>query len=179
MAYSKPIILKSDGQKAEISETNGIPLLPVSTGEPSGSPASGFWAIYMDSGIVYAKDSSGNITQLTNPSVDYSIFHLVSAATTNATSVKASAGDLHGYHIYNNSSQARKVAFHNTAGTPTAGASVLFSLVIPPDGVAIMEAGKGQIPFSTGIGITTTRGMADNDTEAVELNDLVINLLYT
>lgn len=143
------------------------------------TPASGQFAIYMDSGIVYAKDSSGNITQLTNPSVDYSVYHLVSAATTNASSVKASAGDLHGYHIYNNSSEPRKVAFHNTAGTPTAGASVLFSIVLAPNSGANMEAGKGQIPFSTGIAITTTSGLADNDATAVEANDLIINLLYT
>lgn len=161
----------------------GATILPIRhlglpTSEPA-TPASGQFVIYMDSGIVYAKDSSGNITQLTNPSVDYSIFHLVSAATTNATSVKASAGDLHGYHIYNNSSEPRKVAFHNTAGTPTAGASVLFSLVIAPNSGANLEAGKGQIPFSTGIGITTTSGLADNDATAVEANDLIINILYT
>jgi hypothetical protein len=35
------------------------------------------------------------------------------------------------------------------------------------------------IAFSTGIAITTTTGLADTDSAAVALNDLVINIFYT
>jgi len=58
-------------------------------------------------------------------------YHLVSAASTNATVVKNSAGQLFGWYIYNSNAAARKVTFHNASSTPTAGASVFFSLVIP------------------------------------------------
>lgn len=107
----------------------------------------------------------------------YSTYHLVSAASTNATNIKASAGQLYGWYIFNGNAAARKVAFHNTAGTPTAGASVFFSLVIPAGGGA-NAFGEGGIPFSTGIGITTVTGVADSDATAVGANDLVINLWY-
>jgi hypothetical protein len=106
-----------------------------------------------------------------------STFHLVSAASTNATSVKAGAGQLYGWFIRNTSATDGKVAFHNTAGTPTAGASVFFSLNIPAGGAANVFGDVG-IPFSTGIGITTVTDAADAGTTAVALSALDINLFY-
>ncbi len=107
----------------------------------------------------------------------YIPYHLVSAASTNLVNIKASAGQVFGWYIYNSNAAARKVAFHNTAGTPTAGASVFFSLVIPPTSGANVFNDTG-IAFSTGIAISTVTGLADNDTAAVALNDLVINIFY-
>jgi len=104
-------------------------------------------------------------------------FHLVSAATTNATNIKASAGKVTGWFIYNSNAAARKLVFHNTAGTPTAGASVFFAIVIPATSGANVSFPDG-IDFSTGIGITTVTGLADSDSAAVALNDLIINIFY-
>jgi hypothetical protein len=105
------------------------------------------------------------------------ISHLVSAATTNATSVKASAGKLYGWYIYNSNAAARKVAFHNTAGTPTAGASVSFAIVIPPSSAANVEFTNG-IAFATGIAFTTVTDLTDAGTTAVAASDLIINIFY-
>jgi hypothetical protein len=102
---------------------------------------------------------------------------IVSAASTNPISIKASAGKVTGWYIYNSNGSARKVAFHNTAGTPTAGASVYLSLVIPALSAANVSFPDG-IDFSTGIAITTVTGLANNDATAVALNDLVINIFY-
>lgn len=104
-------------------------------------------------------------------------YHLVSAGSTNATSVKASAGQLYGYYIFNANASARKVAFHNTSGTPTAGSSIFFSIVIPASSGANVEFANG-IAFSSGIGITTVTGTADNDATGVASGDLIINLFY-
>jgi len=104
-------------------------------------------------------------------------YHLVSAASTNATNVKASAGQLCGWYIYNSNAAVRKVAFHDTSGTPTAGASVYFSFPIPPGGGANTFTDH-CIPFTSGIGITAVTGLADSDATAVAANDLVINLFY-
>jgi hypothetical protein len=106
-----------------------------------------------------------------------SVFHLVSAGTTNATNVKASAGQLYGWYIYNSNAAARKVAFHNSAGTPTAGAAVVFSLVLPPGAAANVFTDSG-IAFATGIAITTTTGLTDADATAVGASDLIINLFF-
>lgn len=106
-----------------------------------------------------------------------SIFHLVSAATTNATNLKASAGQVFGWYIYNSNAAARKVVFHNTAGTPTAGASVIFAIMIPPSSAANVFTDAG-IAFATGIAITTVTDLTDAGSTAVALNDLIINIFY-
>jgi hypothetical protein len=104
-------------------------------------------------------------------------FHLISAGSTNATNVKASAGQLFGWYIRNFSTGDRKVAFHNTAGTPTAGAGVVFTINLPAGAGANIFNDIG-IPFATGIAITTVTGAADTDATAVTANDLDINLFY-
>lgn len=118
-----------------------------------------------------------NVTIQAGASGGDSIYHLVSAATTNATNIKASAGKVTGWYIYNSNAAARKVVFHDTAGTPTAGASVYFSLMIPPTAGANVSFPSG-IKFASGIGITTVTGLADSDSAAVALNDLIINISY-
>lgn len=105
-------------------------------------------------------------------------FHLVGAATTNATSIKASAGQVYGWHVWNNhASSPRKLAFHNTAGTPTAGASIFFTVVVPPQNQSELHLAEG-IAFSTGIGITTVTGLADNDATAIAAQGLIIEIFY-
>jgi hypothetical protein len=104
-------------------------------------------------------------------------FHLVSAASTNPTSLKASAGIVYGWFVYNANASARKVAFHDTAGAPTAGANVLFALVLPPLSGANVSFPNG-ITFANGIAITTTTGLADADATAVAAADLVMNIWF-
>jgi len=104
-------------------------------------------------------------------------FHLVSAASTNATNIKASAGKVTGWYVYNSNANARKVAFHNTAGTPTAGASIHSSIVIPGLAAANVSFPDG-IDFGTGIAITTVTDLTDAGATAVALNDLIINIYY-
>ena len=107
----------------------------------------------------------------------YTISKLISAATTNATSVKASAGQLYGYYIYNDANATRYVKLHNTAGTPTAGTGVVMVIAIPAGSGANMEFSNG-IAFSTGIAFTTVTGIADANATAVGASDLAINLFY-
>ena len=107
----------------------------------------------------------------------YKTFHLVSAATTNPSVIKNQPGRVLGWYIYNNNAAAMKVAFHNLASAPTAGANVLMSLIIPPTSGANVSLPEG-IKFSVGIGLTTTAGIADADATAVGLNDLNINIFY-
>jgi hypothetical protein len=106
-----------------------------------------------------------------------SYFDLVSAASTNPTVIKASAGTVNGWYIYNSNGSARKVAFHNIATTPTAGSGVVMALVIPPLSAANVSLPDG-ITFTTGISITTVTGLAESDATAVAVNDLIINIFY-
>ena len=104
-------------------------------------------------------------------------YDLVSASGTNPTVIKASAGTVNGWYIYNSNGSARKVAFHNIATTPTAGTGVIMALVIPPLSAANVSFPDG-LNFTTGIAITTVTGLADNDAAGVAANDLVINIFY-
>lgn len=117
------------------------------------------------------------VTMASSASGGDTTFHLVSAATTNATNIKASAGKVTGWYIYNSNASARKVAFHNTAGTPTAGSSVVSAIVIPGLAAANVSFPDG-IDFSTGIAITTVTELTDAGNTAVALNDLIINIYY-
>lgn len=128
--------------------------------------------------IAAGTNTIGNVGIVPRTSGGFTTYHLVSGASTNATSVKASAGQLFGWYVYNSNASARKLVFHNTAGTPTAGASVFFSIVIPPSSGANVFTDAG-IAFSTGIGITTVTGLADSDSTGVAANDLIINLFYS
>jgi len=131
------------------------------------------------SGTVTANAGTGtmNVTVVSGATGGDSTFHLVSAATTNATNIKASAGKVTGWYVYNSNASARKVAFHNTAGTPTAGASIHSSIVIPGLAAANVSFPDG-IDFGTGIAITTVTDLTDAGNTAVALNDLIINIYY-
>lgn len=104
--------------------------------------------------------------------------HLVTAATTNATVVKASAGVLKSVHIYNNAAYPVYAKFHNTASAPTAGASVLLTVAVQAGQARDFVLPGGGRAFAAGIGMTVVKGIADSDTTAVALNDAQIEVTY-
>jgi hypothetical protein len=103
--------------------------------------------------------------------------HLISAATTNATIVKASAGRLLGWNISNTNAAFRYVKLHNQTTSPTAGAGVVQTIAVPPNS-NINYSLEGGVAFTTGIGMTTVTGAADADNTAVGANDLTIDLFF-
>jgi hypothetical protein len=103
---------------------------------------------------------------------------LISAATTNATSVKASAGQVYGWYIYNANAAVRYLKLYNKASSPTVGTDVPVMVIpIPPGAAANVEFTNG-IAFGTGIALALTTGVADADTGAVAANEIVVNLLF-
>jgi hypothetical protein len=103
---------------------------------------------------------------------------VVSAATTNATVVKASAGQVYGWFLSNINASPRYVKLFNKATAPTVGTDVpVLTLLIPAGGAANCEFSNG-IAFSTGIGFATTTAAADTDTGAVAVGEVVVNILY-
>lgn len=127
--------------------------------------------------IAAGTNAIGDVGVIPRTSGGLTTYHLVSAATTNATVVKASAGQLFGWFIYNNATTMRKLAFHNTASAPTAGASLFFTINLPGSSAANVFLPMG-IAFSTGIAFTTVTDVTDAGTTAVGASDLTINLFY-
>lgn len=105
-------------------------------------------------------------------------YKLVSAASTNATSVKSSAGTVHMVSAQNANASPRYLKLYNKASAPTVGTDTPVQVYMLPAGGGIaLEIGSG-LDFSTGIALALTTGAADNDTGAVAANDIVVNLGY-
>lgn len=110
-----------------------------------------------------------------------SMYHLVAAATTNATNIKASAGHVTAIQCSNINAAVRYLKFHNTAGTPTAGSGVVWTVPIPGStagGIANLSFGDNPLYFSTGIGITVVTDVADAGATAVAASEIHINVAY-
>lgn len=104
---------------------------------------------------------------------------LSSAATTNATSVKASAGDL--FKIVGNNTTATKryLKLYNKASAPTVGTDTpVLTLPLPGSAAFDISITAGYY-FSTGIAFAITGAAADADTTAVVAGDIeCLNLVY-
>ena len=103
---------------------------------------------------------------------------VMSAASTNATSTKASAGQIYGWYFYNNTASAKFVKFYNKASSPTVGTDTpTETIAIPSNGGTNIEFSMG-VPYATGIAYAITGAIADNDTTAVAANDVTGFFLY-
>lgn len=100
------------------------------------------------------------------------------AASTNATSVKASAGQVYGWALYNNTAAAKFVKIYNKASSPTVGTDTpAFTIIVPASGGTNVEWSNG-IPLGTGIALAITGVVSDGDTTAVAVDDVTGVLLY-
>lgn len=108
-------------------------------------------------------------------------YKLISAASTNATSVKGSAGQVYAIAVFNLNASARYLKLYNKASAPTVGTDTPVQTYMIPGNAA----GAGltlSIPvgmaFGTGIAFALTTGIADADTGAVAASEICVNLVY-
>lgn len=101
------------------------------------------------------------------------------AATTNATSAKATPGTLYSIKGYN-AVAARYLKFYDKASAPTVGADTpVLTLYLPAATAFVLDWSMGRY-FATGIAYALTTGSADNDTGALTAGDIVgLNVEYT
>ena len=108
-------------------------------------------------------------------------FRLISAASTNATSLKASAGTLYTLYAVNLNAAVRYVKFYNKASAPTVGTDTpvaTFPIPASTTGAGFqIDLGPG-FDFATGIAYATTTGAADSDTAAVAANEIFLVGVY-
>ena len=111
---------------------------------------------------------------------------LISAATTNATVVKASTGYVLGGTLQNVSASARFFKFYNKATAPVVGTDTPIFTVQVPAGSATVPGlvsvqylfGESGHLFAAGISYAITGVVADADTTAIGAGDCLINLSY-
>ena len=108
-------------------------------------------------------------------------FRLISAASTNATSLKASAGTLYMIYAANLNAAVRYLKLYNKASSPTVGTDTpVATLPIPASTTGAgfaLDFGPG-FDFATGIAYALTTGAADSDTGAVAANEIFLVGVY-
>lgn len=110
-----------------------------------------------------------------------SIARVISAASTNATSVKGSVGQVFGWFLSNTNAAPRHLKLYNKASAPTVGSDTPVMTILIPGNTAGAGANvefANGIAFGTGIALAITAGVGDADTGAVAANEVVVNLLY-
>ena len=119
-----------------------------------------------------------------NPAPVPSATRLLSAATTNITNVKATAGWIMGGLVFNVNAAARYLKIYDKATAPVlASDTPIFTVILPagsgtaPGVINLAElfGGEGHY-FTNGIGFAITGALVDTDTTAIGANDVVLNL---
>ena len=103
---------------------------------------------------------------------------LLSAATTNATSVKTSAANLYACQFSNTGASAAYIKFYNKASAPTVGTDVPVKVICVPAGQYADFDSAIPPRFTTGLAYAITGAYADNDTTAVALGQVIVNIDY-
>lgn len=102
-----------------------------------------------------------------------------SAASTNATVVKSSAGTLFGISVSNINAAVRYLKLYNKASAPTVGTDVpVLTIPLPAGSCQVLSFGSRGLRFSTGIGFALTTGAADSDTAAVAASEIKVATSY-
>ena len=103
-----------------------------------------------------------------------------SAATTNATSSKASTAWLFSVSWYNTNAAARFLKIYNKASAPTVGTDTPFLTIALPQTAGNSITFQSPLYLSTGLAFALTVNASDADTTAVGAGDVVgLNLVYS
>jgi hypothetical protein len=106
-------------------------------------------------------------------------FTLISAASTNATFVKASAGLLYMLAATNNGASVAFLKLYNKASAPTVGTDTpVMTFLLPAGGGITVPIPVQGITFSTGIAYALTGLATTADTTAVALSQIQLNGAY-
>jgi hypothetical protein len=103
------------------------------------------------------------------------------AATNNATSVKASAGQVYGLQVFNVTATVIYLKLYDKASAPAPASDTPVKVIpIPANtavGGAIIKWEQG-VQFSTGIAYAVVTGLSSTDNTAVAVNSGVVNIDY-
>ena len=121
-----------------------------------------------------AMDDTDDAVRIVFPSD--SISSIVSAATTNLTTAKASAGKVTAVAFFNNSASIRYVKFYDHA-SPTVGSTTPVARFMIPASSGFNLSGL-TMSFATAIKYAIVNGIADSDATAIGASEVLANVLY-
>lgn len=109
------------------------------------------------------------------------VYKLISVASTNANSVKATGGNLYSIIAIGLSSTVRFLKLYSKATAPIVGTDIpAMTIPIPANtqGAGISTPFSMGVDFPLGLAIAITSGSADNDTGAILAGEVIVNLTY-
>ncbi len=118
----------------------------------------------------------GKVNVTTQTTGGATSFTLISAATTNATSVKASAGLLYMLTATNNSATVAFLKMYDKASAPTVGTDIpVMTYMLPSNGGIAVPIPATGVTFTTGIAYAITGLATTANTTAVALSQVQVN----
>lgn len=160
-----------------VAQINGVTPLMGSGNTGTGSPR-----VTIATDQPTLSNTFGNVGEVPITSGGLSSCVVQSAASTNATNCKASAGQLYNIEVINTTSTIYYLRLYNSSGSPTCSSSTGFVRTVPIPHGAGAGAGVGfnQSPgeaFGTGIGFCLTGGGSSTDNTNAATG-VYITLLY-
>ena len=141
-------------------------------------PAKGAATIANSTPVNIASDQIVPVREDVQTTGGATMFILLSAATTNATNVKSSAGQIFGIQVNNTNAAVRYLKLYNKATAPTVGTDTpVKTIAIPPGTLQNIPFPRG-IVFSLGISFALTALSTVADTTIVGANEHVVNIDY-
>jgi hypothetical protein len=126
-------------------------------------------------------DRKAIVTPLAHTAGGATPYKLVSAASTNATSLKNGAGQIYSIVAMNINAAVRYLKLYNKASAPTVGTDTPVQVYAIP-GATTGGGFSINIPvgmeFTTGISFALTTGITDADTGAVAASEILVNIIY-
>jgi len=169
MATSLAVAVASDQSALPVTSTQ----MPATLGQKAMSASQA---------VVIASDQT-SLPVSSSPSATVgsgTLHHLISAATTNATSVKASAGSIGALIVCNNAQTKRFFKLYDKASAPTVGTDTpVLTLMLAPGETIQYNTGAYGVKVANGIAYALTQLIPVSDTTAVALNDLSVHIAYT
>lgn len=102
-----------------------------------------------------------------------------SAATTNATSVKTTSGNVHSIWAFNSGAAAAYLKLFNKTSAPTVGTDIpVMTFLIPAGNNIIVSGGTLSDRYTSGIAFAITGGAADTDTTAVAASQVKVRISF-
>lgn len=110
----------------------------------------------------------------------YSATSFATAASNNSTSLKGSAGQLYGVHIYNNANYPIYVKFYDkaTAPAPATDNALLVRRIGVQAGTHVDVMLPMGVPFTNGIGYAIVKDVSDTGNTSVAANDGLVDIEY-
>lgn len=111
----------------------------------------------------------------------YTPHHVVSAASNNATSLKASAGQVYSIQVFNTNASPRYLKFYDKASSPSPGSdTVVKSILIPGNtsGAGVVISWPSGVVFGTGIAYALVTGAGNTDNTGVGASEIILSIDY-